>query len=86
MSIGSKERAFEAAMPEGCVEHVDAVIVGAGLSGAVAACHLRSKCPGKRLAMLEARDAISLLVASGHMSPVTAPNVVADFVRRIARA
>src|SRR5271166_67730 len=58
MSIGSKERAIEAAMPHGPVEHVDIVIVGAGLSGVGAACHLRSKCPGKRLAILEARDAI----------------------------
>jgi cation diffusion facilitator CzcD-associated flavoprotein CzcO len=58
MSIGSKERAFEVAMPEGGAEHVDVVIVGVGLSGVSAACHLRSKCPGKRLAVLEARDVI----------------------------
>ena len=45
-------------MPDGPVEHVDIVIVGAGLSGVGAACHLRSKCPSKRVAILEARDAI----------------------------
>ena len=45
-------------MPEGGAEHVDVVIVGVGLSGVSAACHLRSKCPGKRLAVLEARDVI----------------------------
>src|SRR3954469_25195861 len=39
-------------------EHVDVLIVGAGLSGVGAACHLRMKCPGKTVAILEARDAI----------------------------
>jgi monooxygenase len=43
-------------MPEGGAEHVDVVIVGVGLSGVSAACLLRSKCPGKRLAVLEATD------------------------------
>jgi monooxygenase len=36
----------------------DVVIVGAGLSGVGAACHLAMKCPGKSFAILEARDAI----------------------------
>jgi monooxygenase len=39
------------------VEHVDVLIVGAGLSGIGAACHLKTKCPGKRFAILEARAA-----------------------------
>jgi monooxygenase len=39
------------------VEHVDVLIVGAGLSGIGAACHLKRKCPGKRFAILEARAA-----------------------------
>ncbi|MBA2763381.1 MAG: NAD(P)/FAD-dependent oxidoreductase [Thermoleophilaceae bacterium] len=39
------------------VEHVDVLIVGAGLSGIGAACHLRSDCPGKTFAILEAREA-----------------------------
>ncbi|GAA5153019.1 NAD(P)/FAD-dependent oxidoreductase [Pseudonocardia eucalypti] len=39
-------------------EHVDVLIVGAGLSGIGAACHLRRQCPGKTFAILEARDAI----------------------------
>lgn len=34
------------------------VIVGAGVSGIGAACHLRHKCPGKTFAILERRDAI----------------------------
>ena len=40
------------------VEHVDVLIVGAGISGISAACHLRERCPGKSFAILEARDAI----------------------------
>ncbi|HYP49061.1 MAG TPA: NAD(P)/FAD-dependent oxidoreductase, partial [Thermoleophilaceae bacterium] len=40
------------------VEHVDVLIVGAGLSGIGAACHLREKCPGKSFAILEARESL----------------------------
>ncbi|MFL6673388.1 MAG: flavin-containing monooxygenase [Massilia sp.] len=36
----------------------DVLIVGAGLSGIGAAWHLQRRCPGKRYAILEARDAI----------------------------
>jgi monooxygenase len=39
-------------------DHVDVLIVGAGLSGVGAACHLRAKCPGKSFAILEARAAM----------------------------
>ncbi|MFI7519601.1 flavin-containing monooxygenase [Micromonospora globbae] len=39
-------------------EHVDVLIVGAGLSGVGAACHLRRRCPEKTYALLEARDAL----------------------------
>ena len=39
-------------------EHVDVLIVGAGLSGIGAAHHLQSNCPGKRYAILEARERI----------------------------
>jgi len=39
-------------------EHVDALIIGGGLSGVGAACHLRERCPGKSIAILESRDAI----------------------------
>ena len=39
-------------------DHVDVLIVGAGLSGIGAAHHLQDKCPGKTYAILEARDAI----------------------------
>jgi monooxygenase len=39
-------------------EHFDVVIVGAGLSGIGAACHLGVECPGKTFVLLEAREAI----------------------------
>jgi cation diffusion facilitator CzcD-associated flavoprotein CzcO len=41
---------------EGSSEHLDVVIVGAGLSGVGAAWHLQKRCPGKSYAILEARD------------------------------
>ena len=45
---------------EGCVkpEHFEVLIVGAGLSGIGAACHLQKKCPRRDFAILEARDCI----------------------------
>jgi len=39
-------------------EHLDVLIVGAGLSGIGAACHLSAKCPGRSFALLEAREDI----------------------------
>ena len=39
-------------------EHVDVLIVGAGLSGIGAGCHLQTNLPGKSYTILEARDAI----------------------------
>jgi monooxygenase len=39
-------------------EHFDVLIVGAGLSGIGAGCHLQANCPDKRYAILEARDSI----------------------------
>jgi monooxygenase len=40
------------------MNHVDVLIVGAGLSGIGAAYHLQTKLPGKTYAILEGRDAI----------------------------
>jgi monooxygenase len=40
------------------LEHVDVLIVGAGLSGVGAGYHLQAKCPDKSYAILEAREAI----------------------------
>ena len=39
-------------------EYFDIVIVGAGLSGIGAACHLQQECPGKRFVILESREAM----------------------------
>src|SRR3984885_13163675 len=44
--------------PVAAVEKVDVLIVGGGLSGIGAACHLTRRCPGKTYAILEARDRI----------------------------
>ena len=39
-------------------EQLDVLIVGAGLSGVGAGCHLETRCPGKSYAILEARGSI----------------------------
>jgi monooxygenase len=41
-----------------CCEHVDVLIVGAGISGVGAGCRLQQSCPDKTFAVLEARGAI----------------------------
>ena len=40
------------------MDHVDVLIVGAGISGIGAGCHLEEECPSKSYAVLEARDAM----------------------------
>jgi len=40
------------------IEHLDVVVVGAGLSGIGAGYHLQTECPGRSYAILEARDSI----------------------------
>jgi len=47
----------ETASPNG-VEHLDVLVVGAGLSGIGAGLHLQAKCPWAGYAIFEARDAI----------------------------
>jgi monooxygenase len=44
--------------PVSRAEHVDVLVVGAGLSGVGAGCHLETRCPGKSYAILEARASI----------------------------
>jgi len=43
-------------MPD--LQEFDVLVVGAGLSGIGAACHLQARCPGLSYAVLEAREAI----------------------------
>src|SRR5215467_15985364 len=40
------------------VDDYDVLVVGAGLSGIGAAYRLKTECPGRRFAILEARDSI----------------------------
>jgi cation diffusion facilitator CzcD-associated flavoprotein CzcO len=40
------------------VEHFDVIVVGAGLSGIGAACHLKRECPQKSFVILEGRDTL----------------------------
>ena len=40
------------------IEHVDVVVVGAGISGIGAAYHLQTMCPDRSFVILEARDDI----------------------------
>ncbi len=44
--------------PDLATEHVDVLIIGAGISGISSACHLRMQMPEKRFLVVEARDAI----------------------------
>jgi monooxygenase len=39
-------------------EHVDVLVIGAGISGIAAGYHIQHECPGKTYAVLEAREAI----------------------------
>jgi monooxygenase len=58
MTIDFAQDSRSARASDASLEHFDIVIVGAGLSGIGAACHLKLKSPGKRIVILEARGAI----------------------------
>ncbi len=45
-------------IPQTAPEHVDVLIIGAGISGIGAGYHLQANCPGKSYAILEGRDSI----------------------------
>jgi len=43
---------------DAAIEHVDVLIIGAGISGLGAACHIQNECNNKSYLILEGRDAI----------------------------
>ena len=55
------------------VEHLDVLIVGAGLSGIGAGCHLQARCPRMSYALLEARGTIG-----GTWDPFRYPGIRSD--------
>ncbi|MBU0900755.1 MAG: NAD(P)/FAD-dependent oxidoreductase [Gammaproteobacteria bacterium] len=76
------------------VEHLDVLIIGAGLSGVGAAYHLMTHCPGKRFAILEGRSALGgtwdlfrypgirsdsdMFTLGYNFKPWTSPQAIAD--------
>ncbi|MBV9730354.1 MAG: NAD(P)/FAD-dependent oxidoreductase, partial [Pseudonocardiales bacterium] len=59
VGLGGSRRCTAGRWGEGVrLDHVDVLIVGAGLSGIGAACHLRRRCRDKTFAILEARGRI----------------------------
>ena len=56
-SIARAGEFLKTAQPD-AIEHLDTIIVGAGLSGIGAAVHLQNDFPGRRFAILESRAAI----------------------------
>jgi monooxygenase len=54
----STQPSSNGAGPRRPAEHLDVLIVGAGLSGIGAGCQLRMNCPGKSFAILESRDSL----------------------------
>lgn len=55
---GIADHAVETAREDAKVEHLDVLIVGAGLSGIGAGCHLQRRCPRTSYALFEARNTI----------------------------
>ena len=49
---------YEADRPKQTDYSVDVLVVGAGLSGVGASCHLQTRCPGLNYAVIEARETI----------------------------
>ena len=56
-SIARASEFLKTTMPD-ALEHLDTIIIGAGLSGIGAAVHLQTDFPGRRFAILESRGAI----------------------------
>ncbi len=55
---GIADYAPETAREDAKAEHLDVLVVGAGLSGIGAGCHLQRRCPGLSYALFEARSTI----------------------------
>lgn len=47
------QAAVKSAQPSSAAQHVDVLIIGAGISGIGGACHLQQQCPGKSFLILE---------------------------------
>jgi len=76
------------------MEHLDVLVIGAGLSGIGTAVHLQEKCPDKRYAIVEMREAIGgtwdlfrypgirsdsdMYTLGYHFKPWTNPKAIAD--------
>ena len=64
------------------IDHVDVLVVGAGLSGIGAACHLAQECPEKSYAITKALEESSSptqgldLVASGRLDQLSDGRVI----------
>lgn len=56
MGVANEAKRFGAGGDAVATEHVDVLIVGAGISGVDAAYHLRKHCPDKRFVLLDSQD------------------------------
>ena len=62
-------------------EHVDVLIVGAGLSGVGGAYHLTRQCPGMRVLVLEAQDSFGGTWLT-HKYPASGPPAIYIYAYR----
>ena len=56
MSMQEEDRDRQTQQQQPQQEHLDVLVVGAGLSGIGAGYHLQAKCPGRSYAILEGRE------------------------------
>jgi adenine/guanine phosphoribosyltransferase-like PRPP-binding protein len=69
------------------VEHVDVIVVGAGLSGIGGACQIKMNCPDKSFVILEGRDAIGdghrVIIADDLLATGGTARAVIDLVEQL---